>query len=224
MISIIIPTYNEEESIENTLIHIRNQGNDCEIIIVDDGSSDKTVDIASRYCKVIYSGKKSRGKSLDKGVKESSGDILLFVHADTILPDNALKMIRETLKDREVVAGGFRRRLNNEKFIYRIIETGSDFIRYLKGLIGGDQAIFCRRDAFFSAGGFKGRDLFEDIDLCRRLKKHGKMKIIKSPVLTSARHYEKYGILKCVYLNLYLTFLYYRGAAEEKLRDMYYKE
>lgn len=224
MISIIIPTYNEEESIENTLINITKQGNDHEIIIVDDGSSDRSVDIASGYGKVLYSGKKSRGKSLDKGAKESSGDILLFLHADTILPDNALKMVREVLKDQEVVAGGFRRRLNNEKFIYRIIETGSDFVRYLKGLIGGDQGMFCRREAFFSAGGFKGRDLFEDIDLCRRLKTHGKVKIIKSPVLTSARHYEKYGILKSVYLNLYLTFLYYKGATEEKLRDMYYKE
>ncbi len=224
MISIIIPTYNEEESIENTLINIKKQGNDYEIIIVDDGSSDKTIDIASRYGKVIYSGKKNRGKSLDKGAKESSGDILLFVHADTILPDNALKMIRETLKDQGVIAGGFRRRLNNEKIIYRIIDMGSAFLRYLKGFIAGDQAIFCRREVFFRVGGFKGRELFEDIDLCKRLKKHGKMRVIKSPVLTSARHFEKYGILKCVYVNLYLTYLYYKGVGAEKLRDIYYKE
>src|SRR3989337_4581834 len=153
LISVIIPTLNEEGCLKKTLEAV---GRDVEVIVVDGGSCDSTVKIAKGVTDKIIMSEKGRGLQMDRGAEEAGGDIFLFLHADTILPEGWKDYVEGALKDDKVIGGGVRLKIGSKGVSFRMIEAvGKMRAKYLC-LIYGDQALFVRKDAVFSAGGFNG--------------------------------------------------------------------
>lgn len=218
-ISIIIPTLNEEDNLEHTL---KSVGQDGELIVVDAGSHDSTIKIASRFTEKIILSERGRGSQMDRGAREAKGDVLLFLHADTKLPEDWKNQLTGILKDNAVIGGGFGLKIDSKKLSFRLIEAMVNIRSRYLGLIYGDQAIFARRDAFFAAGGFMGLPLMEDVDFIKRLKGKGKVVLLDADVFTSSRHWEKKGILMTTLRNWIFLGFYYLGVSPEKLYKWYY--
>jgi len=217
--SIIIPTLNEEGCLKKTLEAI---GRGAEIIVVDGGSSDSTRKIANDFTEKVILSERGRGAQMDRGAREAFGDMLLFLHADTSLPENWRGCIENALKDDRVIGGGFSLKINSKGFSFRLIEAVANIRAKYLGLIYGDQAIFVKRDAFFSTGGFMGLPLMEDVDFIRRIRKKGKVLLLNAGVSTSARQWQKKGIMKTTIRNLFFLSLYYAGVSPQRLYRLYY--
>jgi rSAM/selenodomain-associated transferase 2 len=159
---------------------------------------------------------------MDRGAREAKGDVLLFLHADTKLPEDWKNQVAGVLKGDEVIGGGFRLKIDSKKFYFRFIEAMANMRSRYLGLIYGDQAIFARRDAFFAVGGFMGLPLMEDVDLIKRLKNKGKVVLLDAKVSTSLRHWEKKGILMTTLRNWIFLGFYYLGVSPERLYKWYY--
>ena len=224
MISIIIPTLNEETTLEETIKSASSANIEHEFIIVDAESEDNTRTIAIRYGKVLSIREHSRGASMDLGAQHSSGDILVFLHSDTRLPAGALEKIQKYMDNPEIIWGGFKRCLNSRARKYRLLDLWVIFCNRFLKIIAGDQGIFCRKDVFMNIGGFRGMPILEDINLVTRLKKSGQMILIKDCIRVSIRRYEKTGILKISFLNLLLTFFYICGVSPDRIYRIYYRK
>ena len=220
LISVIIPTLNEESCLKETLEAV---GRDVEVIVVDGESCDSTVKIAKGFTDKIIMSEKGRGLQMDRGAEEAGGDIFLFLHADTILPEGWKDYLEGALKDDDkVIGGGFSLKIDSKGFSFRMIEAVANMRAKYLGLIYGDQAIFVRKDAFFSAGGFNGLPLMEDVDLIRRLRESGRVMLLDAEVSTSPRQWKKRGVLKTTLRNLFFLSLYYAGVSPERLQRLYY--
>ncbi|MEW6600318.1 MAG: TIGR04283 family arsenosugar biosynthesis glycosyltransferase [Nitrospirota bacterium] len=222
-ISIIIMTLNEEELVGGLLLSLRNIDN-TEIIVSDGGSIDRTCRVASRYTDKIIRGEKGRGRQLNAGAALATGDILWFLHVDSTPPDNFKEHILNTLETPGVAGGAFTLAidsdLNSLKFISRVVELRS----MISGIPYGDQGIFVKRDIFEKIHGFKNIPLMEDIEFGRRLKKEGKIAIIKPKIITHARAWERYGVLRTTLRNwLYVT-LFFMGYSPYRLYERYYRK
>lgn len=205
-ISVIIPTLDEGENIESTLINLTHQHHPHEIIVADGGSSDKTVEIASRYAKVAICGR-GRALQMNEGAKSATGDVFLFLHADTQLPNNALVKIEEGVQLGKKQAGRFRLSFGHRHPLLKFYEYQTRFHCFSYG----DQGFFVKRELFQNMGGFSVDAAFEDIDFYRRLLKHEKPVIIKDPVITSPRRFLQNGIVKQKFINICLAMMYYLG-------------
>src|SRR3990167_10843174 len=192
-ISVVIPTLNEEFHIEKTLQSINKQEGDYEFYVVDGGSTDNTVAIAKRYACVINS-KRGRAVQMNVGAKLCTGDVLLFLHADTILPDNAFREIRKRMQDNKIAGGSFYIAFDAVNFILRGISFITRFNFRLFHF--GDQGIFVRRDVFQKLHGYKDMPIMEDYDFCKRLRSKGKVILIRMPVISSARRFIKKGVVR----------------------------
>lgn len=179
MISIIIPTLNEEKYIEKSINSVREQNEECEIIIVDGGSSDKTTEIAKNYGKVLISKKKGRAFQMNLGASEAKGDILLFLHADTTLPKEAFEEIERILKNRKVAAGSFTLYFDEEKTIANRKLFYSFLYNKPFGALWGDHAIFIRKELFNEIGRFPEIEIMEDYAFSKEARKHGHLVISK---------------------------------------------
>ncbi len=189
-ISVIIPTLNEAGEIRQILQGLRHQDRTCEVIVVDGGSSDGCCDEARSAGARVLSSPCGRGQQLAAGAAQSSGDILLFLHADTQLPPGGLQAIRNCLEDPEVLGGNFR----------VVFDGETDFAAWLtgfyawfrrRGLYYGDSAIFVRRSSYEALGGIRPIALMEDYDFSRRLEAAGETACIDThPVETSSRRFE----------------------------------
>jgi rSAM/selenodomain-associated transferase 2 len=227
MVSIIIPVLNEEKLIAVTLQHLRTVKGHFEIIVVDGRSTDHTVRIAQKFARVIE-GPRGRAVQMNKGVEEAKGDILLFLHADTFLPPEAINCLEEALTSPEVVGGRFKINLDNHRVIYRIIGGLINLRdRFTKGFTG-DQGIFIRKDIFQRLGGFRDFPLMEDLDLARRMRragpaKGGAGKIVRLPltVTTSTRRWEQHGIIRTILLMWLIRILFLLGISPSWLRPLY---
>jgi rSAM/selenodomain-associated transferase 2 len=220
MISIILPVLNEEKTIENTLVNLKSLKGDKEIIVVDGGSADDTVRIASQYAKVINS-RKGRAFQMNAGAKASRGDILWFVHSDSVVSENSLESIEEAIRE-GYVGGGFSIYFYDlDTRFMRFVSTTSNWRAKYLGLFFGDQGIFVKRSVFEELGGYKEIELMEDWDFSRRLVKRGKMKLLDTKIGTSARRFKEGGQLRTLLLMHKIKLLYVLGVSPSKLNKMY---
>lgn len=222
-VSIIIPVYREEQNINNTINHIYNtQSGDFEIIVSDSEPNQSTLKVIEKTEVIKVVSEKGRAKQMNKGVVQSQGEILLFLHADTILPDNAVEEINKIIEQDNYMAGAFDFKINSTKTIFRIIEKISSLRSRITRLPYGDQAIFIRKYYFLSIGKYKEYPLMEDVELMQKIKKDKKdIFIINTPVITSPRRWEKEGVIYCTLRNWSLIIMYFLGVSPEKLVNLY---
>lgn len=218
-LSIIIPTLDEGGSLERTLKALQTEPR--EIIVVDGGSRDGTVEIARQYTPHVLISRRGRGRQQHKGACHSKGDLLLFLHSDTLLPLGFESMIREALIDPRVTFGAFRLSIDPPRPAFRFIALMANFRSQFLKMPYGDQALFMRRSDYFRVGGFKDIPLMEDVDMVQRLNKIGRFKLTRCRVKTSARRWEKEGILCGTLRNWSLIGRYLLGTPPHRLRRHY---
>ncbi len=158
--------------------------------MVDGGSTDATVSIAREFTDKVITAKKGRGAQMNAGAEAASGDVLLFLHADCVLPPEGLTIVGETLRVNEVSAGGFYIGIEHPSFTFRVIEHLANLRSAVTRLIYGDQGLFIRKETFLKLGRFADIPLMEDIEISQRLKRAGRIKFVKSPpVMTLPRRW-----------------------------------
>lgn len=220
-ISIIIPTLNEATQIATTLHHA--QTADCvEIIIVDAGSQDKTVECAQNLgVRVFVAPQPGRAAQMNFGATQATGEILLFLHTDTRLPLGYDVLIREALANSDVVAGAFLLAIDGTqpglRWVEKMVSWRSRFWQFPYG----DQALFLTAQTFKDLGGFPDLPIMEDFEFIRSLKRQGKIAIAPAAVLTSARRWQKLGILRTTLINQLIVLGYFLGISPQKLRYWY---
>ena len=209
--SIIIPTFNEEENIGRCLETVVNIPG-IEVIISDGGSTDKTVEMAGGYRDVkVVSSIRGRGAQMNAGASYAHGEILLFLHADSILSREVILKIPCVFKNNSIVGGAFKIRLLSDRLPYRLIEAGINFRSRLLKLPYGDQGLFVKRSVFKELGGFGGMAVCEDLDFIWRLKKLGEIAILDEEILSSVRRWENNGVLRTSLRNQFLLAFYVLG-------------
>jgi len=220
-ISIIIPVYNERAILRTTLRQLRISENE-ELIIVDGGSSDDTVSIARDFTDKVFTTKTGRASVMNFGASKAEGDILLFLHADCVLPGDGFNTIRDILRDDSIAAGAFYLGIESSQFRYRIIEFVANIRARLTCLMYGDQGMFLKKDMFDRIGGFADIPLMEDIEISKRLKKLGKIAFVKQPVKASPRRWLNEGLLYTTLRDWTIAFLYtFMNVLPEKLIKHY---
>ncbi len=221
MVSIIIPVLNEEECIEEFLNYLQKFKSQSEIILVDGGSEDNTTEIASRFDDItIVSSRRGRARQMNAGAKSANGDILLFLHADTYLPENAISAVEEIIED-GADGGCFSLKIDSSCLPLRIASQLITRRTRLTHVATGDQTIFVRRKIFNELGGYADIPLMEDLDFTRRLKLMGTFAPLDLKVSTSSRRWEKWGVYKTILLMWFLRVLYYIGVPPERLAELY---
>ncbi len=221
-ISVVIPTLNEAGELPETLQRVRAVPQIGEIIVVDAGSSDSTCEIArERNCTVLEC-EPSRGKQLRMGAKKVTGDIVLFLHADTWVPENAGHAIIKCLSQPLVVAGGFHKTFRDGRGYIPFSRLRlAFFCRVLKSIYG-DQGIFVRREILEAVGGVPDVPLMEEFELCKKLSSQGYLALAAVAVQTSSRKFAKEGVLKTYWRMTLCTIRYWLGASPKKLVEIYY--
>lgn len=230
-ISVIIPVLNEEEAIEKMLPEIqwvRESGS--ELIVVDGGSADDSVSFAKKYSDAVVVSEKGRAAQMNAGAKIATGDILLFLHIDTVLSPDSLNNILTSIdcvngknNDQEIRAWGrFDVRLSGSHFMFRIIEAMMNWRSRITGIATGDQAIFITKELFEHIDGYLEIPLMEDVEISRRLKKISKPVCIQDWVIASSRRWEVAGIYRTVFLMWRLRLSYWLGVDPVRLVKEYY--
>ena len=222
-VGVILPVLNEADMLPTALEHLRQLSPD-EIIVVDGGSTDATRDVAKAKMDGLpvrlLTSTRGRARQMNTGAAEARSDILLFLHADTRLPSRALESVRAAVRAGHIW-GRFDVRLDNPKLIYRVIEWFMNLRSALTGIATGDQAVFVRRDVFEQLGGHPDIALMEDIELSARLRRKQPPARIRTPVLVSARRWERRGIVRTVLLMWGLRLCYWLGISPVRLARWY---
>jgi rSAM/selenodomain-associated transferase 2 len=219
-ISIVIPTLNESKNIKATLASTQLSTN-VEAIVVDGGSTDNTVDIVESLGVKVIAGYKNRACQMNVGARNATGDILLFLHGDTLLPANFDAMIRSALQQPSTVAGAFSLRINAPQAGLRLVEWGVKWRSKWLQMPYGDQGIFITKEVFNSIGGFPDLPIMEDFQLIRHLKRLGKITFIPVPVITSPRRWLKKGVLQTTLINQIVIIAYFLGVSPKRIRSWY---
>jgi rSAM/selenodomain-associated transferase 2 len=217
-LSVIIPALNEADVIEATIDRIRRQA-PHEIIVVDGGSTDPTRSVATAAGATVIEAPRGRAQQMNHGAAHASGDVFLFLHADTLLPADGLHRIRRALSEPAVGAGTFRLSFDDPTPMLRFYAwcTRWPWIR----ICFGDRGLFVRRSAFEAVGGYPDWPLFEDLELAARLQAHGGFRFLSASVTTSARRFHEHGALRQQLRNLYLWTHYLRGTDPERVAHLY---
>jgi rSAM/selenodomain-associated transferase 2 len=218
--SIIIPVLNESQSLPACLAVLQPLRNRAEIIVADGGSTDDTVSIASGLADRVIRTRKGRALQMNAGAEQAKGDMLLFLHADTVLPDDALALIAQRLAEGGQW-GRFDIRLQGRPIMLKVIAWMMNRRSRLTGIATGDQAIFVTRQAFFSIGGYPEIALMEDIALSKRLKTIGPPVCLAAKVTSSGRRWETFGVWRTILLMWLLRLRYFFGAEPSELAKLY---
>ncbi len=222
MISVIVPTHNEEELLPACLESIVCQQADLEVIVVDGDSKDKTVQISRRYAsKVIVLDKADLPAQLNAGAAKATGEIFLFLHADCHLTPGCLDRL-QSIPPR-VVGGAFTMQLDKNWFHYRLLSLGGNIYCRLTGTYFGDRGMFVRAPVFHKVGGFAAMPIMADVEFSRRLKRAGKSVILKGPVISSSRKFDREGPLRNPYLIFYALVAFRFGVDPGKIKEKYYQ-
>ena len=222
-ISVIIPTLNEASVIEDTINRL-SQSKAAEIVVVDGGSSDGTAERARALGACVLSTAPSKAGQMNAGAARAQGDVLLFLHGDTCLPDNFENKVLATVARKGVSAGAFTLRIDSRDRGLRFIELVANWRARIFKMPYGDQALFVSRKLFFDIGGFADYPIMEDFELVRRLKKRGTIAILPEAVKTSPRRWQNFGIFKTWLLNQIIVAAYVIGIPPERLAFWYRRE
>ena len=224
-ISIIIPTINESNNLPLLLSDLSSIQKEGEIIIVDCGSEDKTVDIANIYgAKVYKSEERNRGLQLNIGAKNSKGDWLIFLHADTRLTHDWFKKINSFLNGDKNYIYYFKFKINHEKIIFRVLEILVNLRSQFFKQPYGDQGLVIHRTTYFKNNGFRKIPLMEDVDFLRRLKNKKKLKQLNLPIFISSRKWEKTNIFLQALKNWNFRRRWLKGESTKSIYFDYYKK
>ena len=224
-ISIIIPTINEANNLPLLLSDLSIIQKEGEILIVDCGSEDKTIDVANIYGAKVYKSKeRNRGLQLDMGAKNSKGEWLIFLHADTRLTHDWFTKIKTVLKADKNYIYYFKFRINNKKIIYRVLEILVNFrSQYFKQPYG-DQGLIIHRSIYIKNNGFRKIPLMEDVDFLRRLNNKKYLKQLNLPIFTSSRKWERTNIFLQALKNWNFRRRWLKGESTKSIYSDYYKK
>ncbi len=220
MLSIIIPALDEAHSIASLFHAVSKLHGKIEVIVVDGGSSDDTREIARAHGATVIASERGRGAQMHKGASVAQGDVLWFLHSDTIAPVGAVEGISEALRDPNVVGGNFDVRFAGPGGAARFMTWLYPRLRRL-GLCYGDSAIFVRREAYNRTGGFKTFPIFEDLDLLRELRKLGGIAHVPATVITSSRRFAGRSFLVTFTRWVFMQALYWLGVSPRRLGRFY---
>ena len=218
-LSIVIPTLNEANILGQTLECLNHES--VEIIAVDGGSKDATVEIALQYKSHVLIAPRGRGLQQHAGALQSRGNILLFLHADTQLPPAYDHLIHQALRNPGVVFGAFYLSIHPSSPVLDLIAAMANLRSRFLRLPYGDQALFVRRTAYFQVGGFQDWPVMEDVDLVRRLNREGGFKLAQGYVRTSARRWQKKKLVRTTLRNWSRMIRYYLGVSPHILSHHY---
>ena len=221
-LSIVVPAFQEAGQIGATIDAACALGDAVEIVVVDGGSSDGTARIArQRGARVLQAESRGRARQMNQGAAAATGDVLLFLHADTILPSDAASAIGAILADPEVAGGCFRLKFDDDHMLLRMSSALNRFSFRLFHY--GDCAYFVRRSTFEEMGGFRVMPLLEDIDFWLRLNRSNRIVVARSCVLTSARRFREVGVVRQQALATLIVALYMLGVSAPRLARLYHR-
>lgn len=219
IISVLIPTYNEEQNIGPLLERLVKQPG-TEIIVCDGGSTDRTAEICAAYPVKFIRGPRGRGLQLNAGAEVATGEILFFLHADSLVDPGVFPEIRQAVAN-NYLWGCCTLHFDDRSLFFRAVAFGSRLRAKIFSLCFGDQGIFCQRRFFWEQGGFPPIPLMEDLALSRKLRRRLRARVLSSPIITSSRRFKEGGCLRTLLLMQKLKLLYYLGVSPERLAFMY---
>jgi len=222
-ISIIIPALNEAENIRKNIGRLPKASN-LEVVVVDGGSQDNTLEVARSLGAKVVSTTPARGRQMNAGAAEATGDILLFLHADTRLPQHFAAQVRRAVSQNGFCAGAFKLGIDSDGWGLRLIERVANWRSRHLQMPYGDQAIFISRNLFEEIGGFPEIPIMEDFELIRRIRRKGKVTILDTAVLTSPRRWLNFGIFRTWMLNQLIIGAYCLGISPPMLSRWYRRE
>ena len=229
MISIIIPLYNERQAALDAVMRLRRVRGVGEVVLADasdEGESRRWVDDVERrfggdgFLRVVQCARRGRAVQMNAAAARARGAVLVFLHCDTQLPAAAARCIDAAIGDGRM-HGWFDVRLDDARWVFRIIERMICWRARLSGIATGDQAMYVARDAFIELGGFAEMPLMEDVELSRRLKSLGAPGVIDRAVVTSARRWRAHGVWRTIFLMWRLRLLYWLGVSPQRLAARY---
>jgi rSAM/selenodomain-associated transferase 2 len=222
-LSIVVPALDEAANLARLLPGLVAREREAEVLVVDGGSADESRAVVARVPGVRWvSASRGRARQMNAGARAAHGDVLLFLHADTMLPDGAGAAVLAALADPAVVGGRFDVRLDSRRPLLALVGWLMNRRSRLTGISTGDQAIFVRRAVFDALGGYPDIPLMEDVELTRRLKRRGRLAALGLRVVTSARKWENEGVTRTIGLMWTLRLLYALGVAPARLHRWYY--
>jgi rSAM/selenodomain-associated transferase 2 len=212
---------NEERGIGATLVAIRSAAPEAEVIVVDGGSVDRSVEAARAHCDVLIAAPRGRARQLNAGAAAAHGDAIVFIHADTIVPASFARDIDASLSDPAVVGGRFDLVLDDPAIACRVVGKLISLRSRLMRSATGDQAMFVRRKIFQRLQGFAPIDLCEDVDFARRLRRSGHVACLRSKVTTSARRWRNDGLARTILRMWVIKSLFLLGVSPQWLKRHY---
>ena len=216
-VSIVVPVLNEADSIRSALARLsvlREAG--AEVVIVDGGSTDDTLANVRDLCDQLISAPRGRGSQMNAGANRASGVVLIYLHADTILPLGALNAVKQSI-DRGAVWGRFDVAIDGASRWFPLISFMMNVRSRWTGIATGDQAIFVARQAFLESGGFPDIPLMEDVSFCSSMRSRSRPACLSDKVITSGRRWEKNGVLRTILMMWWLRLRFFLGASPDKL-------
>ena len=224
LFSVIIPVLHESKSI-NTLIKNLSEIPDQhtrELIVVDGSDLQDTIKAIHAQNVICIVSMEGRAQQMNAGASVARGDVLVFLHADTIVPSNAFRSMKAALKDRQVVGGAFDLSIRSNRLIFKVISKIASLRSRLTRIPYGDQTIFIRKAYFHAIGGYREIPLMEDVELMQRIKRRGDtISILSEKVSTAPRRWEREGIVYCTLRNWIVILLYYFGVSPQRLVHYY---
>lgn len=220
MISIIVPLYNEESMLPKSCANLQRLSRNSELIFVDGASADRSVEIARQYGRVLH-GNKGRAAQMNYGASQAKGDILLFLHADSLVSPDALVSIETKIIQNGFIGGCLTQRIDNQALAYRFIELEGNFRARARKIFYGDQGIFVKKEVFLKIGGFPEAPIMEDVLFTRKLRRAGKTVVLSDKIIVSARRWEKRGIIRSTLIFSLIILLFWLKAPLPKIKQLY---